>query len=86
MKKEVRLIKAFGKNEAELGDLPGKISGVRLSRIVIGEESGCSGCFPHGYETINNRWSKNQRCWKKQRLNQWLFRDYSAEVIQECTI
>lgn len=71
MKKEVRLIKAFGKNDAGLTDIPSKISGVTVSRIAIGEESGCSWCFPHGYETINSRDTKYQRCWKKQRKNQW---------------
>lgn len=71
MKRECRLIKAFGVNEAGLADLPKKISGTRISRILIGEESGCSHCFPHGYETINSRISKQQRSWKKQRKTQW---------------
>ena len=71
MKREVRLIKAYGKNEYGFADLPKKVSGVFVSRIVIGEESGCSRCFPHGYETINNHYVKYQRCWKKQRRNQW---------------
>lgn len=71
MKREVRLIKAFGKNIYGLADVPKKISGVQISRIIIGEESGCSRCFPHGYETINNRYFKQQRSWKKQRRKQW---------------
>ena len=71
MKREVRLIKAFCKNEVGLADLLGKVSGVTISRIVIGEESGCSRCFPHGYETINCHYLKFQRCWKRQRKYQW---------------
>ncbi|WP_428242716.1 hypothetical protein [Gynuella sp.] len=71
MKREVRLIKAFGKNKFGLVDLPKKVSGIKVSRILIGEESGCSGCFPHGYETINCRFYKIQRNWKRQRQTQW---------------
>jgi len=71
MKNEFRLIKAFGKNEYGFADLPEKISGVRISRIFIGEEMGCSFCFPHGFETINNRWDKVQRSWKSHRKTQY---------------
>lgn len=71
MKKEYRLIKAFGVNNYDLADMPHKVSGTTISRILIGEESGCSYCFPHGYETINNRYDKRQRNWKKQRKTQW---------------
>ena len=71
MKREVRLIKAFGKNEIGLADIPRKVSGVTISRIVIGEESGCSRCFPHGYETVNASCTKWQRSWKKYRKRQW---------------
>ena len=53
MKKEYRFIIAFGANKADLADLPNKISGTRISRLTIGEEMGCSSCFPHGYETFN---------------------------------
>jgi len=71
MKRENRLIVAFGKNEARLADLPNKRSGTAISRIILGPESGCSYCFPHGYETANSRYLKQQRSWKKQRKNQW---------------
>ena len=71
MKRECRLIKAYGKNEVGLADLPQKISNVKVSRIVIGEETGCSYCFPHGYETINSHIINRQRNWKKQRKTQW---------------
>ncbi|MCX7552257.1 hypothetical protein OS175_00070 [Marinicella sp. S1101] len=71
MKRENCLIKAYGKNDAGWADLPHKVSGVFVRRITLGEESGCSFCFPHGYETYNWRFYKNQRCWKKQRLKQW---------------
>ena len=73
MKKEVRLIKAYGGNEYHFADLPQKVSGITISRIVLGEESGCSFCFPHGYETINNRYSKRQKNWKIQRKTQWKY-------------
>jgi hypothetical protein len=71
MKREYRLIKAYGLNEYGLADLPVKVSGVTISRIVVGEETGCSFCFPHGYETINSHISNRQRSWKKQRRQQW---------------
>ena len=71
MKKEARLIKAYGGNEYRFADVPNKVSGVTISRILIGEESGCSWCFPHGYETINSRYGKYQRNWKVQRKTQW---------------
>jgi hypothetical protein len=44
MKREYRLIKAYGLNEYGLADLPVKVSGVTISRIVVGEETGFS--FP----------------------------------------
>ena len=71
MKREVRLRKAYGVNEAGLADLPLKISGTQISRVIIGEESGCSYCFPHGYETINSHLANFQRCWKRYRSQQW---------------
>ena len=71
MKREIRLIKAYGKNQYGLADVPKKISGIRVARIHIGEEAGCSRCFPHGYETINSHIVNRQRNWKKQRKNQW---------------
>ena len=70
MKRECRLIVAFGKNSAELADMPTKISGTFISRILIGDDSGCSRCFPHGHETINSHIRNQQRCWKKQRRTQ----------------
>ncbi|MFZ6777333.1 hypothetical protein ACO0LD_10955 [Undibacterium sp. Ji83W] len=71
MKRECSLIKAFGKNEVGLADIPKKISGITISRIIIGEKSGCSRCFPHGYETINSHIGNRQRNWKKQRKTKW---------------
>lgn len=71
MKKEVRLIKAFGKNEYGLADTPEKVSGISISRIISGEEAGCSYCFPHGYETVNSHIDNRQRSWKKQRKTSW---------------
>jgi len=71
MKREYRLIKAYGENEYQLAELHHKISGTRVSRILLGDDAGCSFCFPHGYDTYNWRELKNQRCWKKQRKKQW---------------
>jgi len=71
MKREYRLVKAYGLNEYGLADLPVKVSGITISRIVLGEETGCSICFPHGYETINSHINNQQRSWKKQRRQQW---------------
>ncbi|WP_431689467.1 hypothetical protein [Hahella sp. NBU794] len=68
-KREVRLIKAFGRNEAGLADLPKKVSGTAVSRVVLGEESGCSRCFPHGFETVNA--TRPQRSWKTHRKTRW---------------
>ena len=71
MKSEYRLIKMFGANEAGLANLPVRISGITISRILIGEESGCSWCFPHGFETVNSHIGNRQRNWKKHRKTQW---------------
>ena len=69
MKKFKRFKDAFGLNEYGLIDFPVKISGIKISRIKLGEESGCSRCFPHGFETIN--FTKPQRNWKTQRKLKW---------------
>lgn len=73
MKRENRLIRAYGENEAKLADIPRKVSGITISRIVLGEEAGCSYCFPHGYETVNSHMRNRQRSWKKQRKMQWKY-------------
>lgn len=69
MKKLKSLKQAFGINEYRLIDFPEKISNVRISRILYGDEMGCSWCFPHGYETINSKDMKFQRNWKKLQKN-----------------
>lgn len=71
MKREYRLIKAFGKNKAGMADITGKVSGVKITRIIMGDDIGCSFCFPHGHDTINSSISNRQHNWKKQRKNQW---------------
>jgi len=71
MKKENRLIKSFGKNEAGKASMPRKISGTFVSRIVFGEEMGCDWCFPQGYETVNSHIRNRQRNWKKHRKTKW---------------
>ncbi|WP_159477902.1 phosphate ABC transporter substrate-binding protein [Chryseobacterium sp. 18068] len=71
MKKNKSLKQAFGINEYGLIDFPKKISNVQISRIFNGSEMGCSWCFPHGFETVNSKWSKFQRNWKKYRKTQY---------------
>ena len=71
MKKFKTLKKFFGSNEFGLIDFPKKISNVQISRILYGDEMGCSYCFPHGFETINSKEIKFQRNWKKYRKTQW---------------
>lgn len=61
----------FGFNEYGLIDFPNKISGTQISRILYGDEMGCSLCFPHGYEVMNAKYTKFQRNWKKYRKTQW---------------
>jgi len=67
------LNKAFGTTEKGFADLPRKISGTQIARLLVGKKMGCAYCFPHGYETINNKWKKLQRSWKKYRKTQYKF-------------
>lgn len=71
MKKQKRMQKAFGVNEFGQTDLPVKISNVQISRIVYGNEMGCSYCFPHGFETSNSKIRNRQRNWKRFRKTKW---------------
>jgi len=71
MKKLKTLRQAFGINEYGLIHFPKQISNVQVSRILYGDDMGCSYCFPHGYETINSKEIKFQRNWKKYRKTQW---------------
>lgn len=70
--KKIKIIKrTFGVNDDKQIDLPKKISGIRISRILYGNEMGCSYCFPHGYEVVNAKHTKYQKNWKKYRKTQW---------------
>lgn len=71
MKKNVPLRQKFGFSENGLIDFPKKISGTQISRLMYGNEMGCSYCFPHGYEVVNAKYTKFQRNWKKYRKTQW---------------
>ena len=51
--------------------IPSKYSGTKISRLTHGEEMGCSYCFPHGRDTINNHYRNYQRSWKKHQKNQY---------------
>lgn len=71
MKAQKRMRAAFGKNEIGQADLPVKISNVQIARLIIGDKSGCSRCFPHGFEVSNSTISNNQRNWKRYRMTRW---------------
>lgn len=71
MKQKRNLKKAFGLNEVGMINFPQKISGTKISRLLLGEVMGCSRCFPHGCEVVNAKRHKLQRCWKSQRKTQW---------------
>jgi hypothetical protein len=71
MKNRKNLYKAFGKDEFGMINYPIKLSNIHISRLFKGEVMGCSYCFPHGPETINSKFDKLQRNWKKYRNNQW---------------
>jgi hypothetical protein len=72
MKRQRQMQKAFGVNEFGLVDFPVKISNIRISRIIYGNERGCSWCFPHGWETDNSTMFINsQRNWKCFRRTKW---------------
>lgn len=72
MKREKVLKKVFGEDEFGFPDLPKKISGTKISRVILGDESGCSFCFPHGIETKNGRRScRYSKCWKRNRKTQY---------------
>lgn len=75
MKKQRQMQKAFGINESGLIDFPDKISNVRISRIVYGNERACSWCFSHGFENNNSTISNRQRNWKCFRKTQWRHRN-----------
>ena len=71
MKYEIHLIRAFGKNEAGLADLPFQLTGTLFGSLCYGGQDGCVLCFPHGTcpETYHQR--KPQRSWKVHRRHQW---------------
>ena len=66
-----RVKRMFGKTSDGLTDTPRKMSNIRLSRIMHGDERGCSRCFPHGSETNNATASKNRRSWKHHRKTKY---------------
>jgi len=68
MKTNRLLYHLFGKDEHGFPDIPSKISGVQISRIINTAIGGCSWCFPHqGY----CYWHKPQKNWKKKRRTQY---------------
>lgn len=71
IKRKKLLNRLFGTNEYGFPDLPIKISGRQISRALIGDFMGCSYCFPHNMETINNKWMKDLKCWKRYYKYQW---------------
>jgi hypothetical protein len=76
MKRQIKksygnLRRAYGVNDYGFADLPTKVSGTTISRLLVGQWMGCTWCFPHGWEVINSTGSKRQRSWKKYRKTQW---------------
>ncbi len=71
MNRRKQMQKAFGVDEFGYFNFPIKISNVRLARLLYGNKSGCSYCFPHGYETVNSTVANRQRNWKKFRKTKW---------------
>ena len=66
-----RVKKVMGATAEGLPALPRKMSNVKLSRIVHGDERGCSRCFPHGPDTNNHTANKKQRSWKSNRKTKY---------------
>jgi len=64
MKNGIRLIKAYGKNEVGMADLPFKVSRITIARILVGGEL-------DRYEVTHHHYIERQRNWKKQRKTQW---------------
>jgi hypothetical protein len=71
IKRKRQLSYKFGLDEYKFPDLPKKISGIQISRLLVGKSMGCIFCFPHRQETRNAKWKKYQRCWKKYRKYQY---------------
>ena len=69
-----KLRRAFGTEH------PKFFANVRYSRIFNGEMMGCSYCFPHGMDTINNRYLNYQRCWKKFRKTQYRTKKLDIDI------
>lgn len=62
----------FGTDEYGYVMMPYKMSGTKISRIIMENDyKYCSLCFPHGRETPNSHWINRQRCWKKYRKKQY---------------
>ena len=69
---EGRLARAFGTNDEGLPNLPRRISGVAVARLIhTDDRGGCSFCFPHGSETTNSKFKTNRRSWKNHRKTQY---------------
>jgi len=67
-----KLRQVFSTNTQGIADMPEKISGVRVARILhTDERGGCSFCFPHGPETTNAAQKNKRRSWKNHRKNRW---------------
>ena len=63
----------YRKLEKMLGeDFGGKISNVKCARIkVSGDPDYCPHCFPHCEETVNSKYDKDLKCWKRYRKTQY---------------
>jgi hypothetical protein len=63
----------FGVDDYGFSIIPPKYSNIEMSRLraIIEDNSVCSFCFPHGFETKNSHIRNRQRSWKEFRKNQY---------------
>lgn len=63
MKRQKTFKRAFGSDEYGFPEIPGKYSGVKLSRL-LNKDTQCSYCFPHGIDNRNSHYHNKQKTWK----------------------
>lgn len=70
--REGRQRRRFGATGAGTVEAPNKLGSRAVARIDHARErGGCSLCFPHGAETTNSQYAKNERTWKRSRTSRW---------------
>ena len=71
MNKEAKLSLFYGEDEFGFANITGKISNIKISRIINAEGITCSRCFPHGIDTKNSHYHNSSRNWKQYRKKQY---------------